>query len=509
MAGTGGEKPKSRFDLKKLFASDTNPSLIESIIGRRLSPEARSAVLNASFALMAGRSPFFGVNLGEAGQVGTQTYYNALAQKRETEKMRAEIGLGQEGRDIQRYGAETSRLNIARQLYASMLPQIKFWQMRNPGKPLPPEYARVISEAYPSSTPSRAGQAPALGATPAAGGTQPQSGAIPAPADTGAALPSEAGVSNSPPAGAEMPIVSGEAAALLNQLPDEQNPLKIIEMAQGAQTSDDYMAAVKLAQEMLSNYQEKGIPLPGGAVAYPGTYEMQAQKDLTKLRTEGAYKATSEQTERAQKTVASYQPSRNTLDQAATMLATTSTGQFAETKSYLVTALNSLGLSADAGLLQQATGAQELKKIFSQILFNGGLKDKIGSDIAAKELEMFNQGFGNINLEPAVNRFIVGTMRGVLDMEAKRAEDWIKFADENSDTPLSRRNIVDWEIQWNKQNPISNFVKQSISNTPAKNEVTLDTPEDYFTVGYKYVMPDGKIKTYTGREEDNNFVEAQ
>lgn len=75
------EEPSSRFSMKKLFANDENPSLIERVMGRRLSPEARNAIMNASFALMAGRSPWFFTNLGEAGKVGTQTYYNALAQK--------------------------------------------------------------------------------------------------------------------------------------------------------------------------------------------------------------------------------------------------------------------------------------------------------------------------------------------------------------------------------------------------------------------------------------------
>ena len=74
---SGAEQGRTPFSLKKLFASEENPSIIESIMGRRMSPEARNAVLNASFALMAGKSPFFMTNLGEAGRVGTQTYYSA------------------------------------------------------------------------------------------------------------------------------------------------------------------------------------------------------------------------------------------------------------------------------------------------------------------------------------------------------------------------------------------------------------------------------------------------
>lgn len=99
------EEPRSRFSLDKLIASEDNPSIIESIMGRRLSPEARAAVMNASFAMLAGRSPFMGVNIGEAGKVGMQTYYNALAQK---------AGMAEKMSEIEKRGVETeaARQNI-------------------------------------------------------------------------------------------------------------------------------------------------------------------------------------------------------------------------------------------------------------------------------------------------------------------------------------------------------------------------------------------------------------
>ena len=516
------EKDRTPFSLKKLFASEENPSIIESIMGRRMSPEARNAVLNASFALMAGKSPFFMTNLGEAGRVGTQTYYNALQQKRELEKQRADIARQGFEAETGRMQVNVAEMNAGRQLYAQMLPQIRFWQMRNPGKPLPPEFQRVIDAAFPqnaatgtasiaagvpvapadvSGAPPKAGVAPTAevpsGAAPAGG--------MPAPgdaADEPSAIPA-------PDAGTAPISGDSKLDALYSQLPDELNPNYWTRMAKDAMTIDDYNMASERAAELTKQYQDSGIPLPSGRVPFPGGPEMRTAEQIRELKTEGAYKATSEQTERSQKTVENYQTNKNTLDQAAAMLAKTGTGQFEETKSYLVTALNSLGLVSDAGLLEQATGAQELRKIFSQILFSGGLKDKIGSQIAAKELDMFSKGFGDINLEPSVNRFIVGTMRGILDMEAKRAEDWIGFVNKNEDTMLSRKQIADWEIKWNKENPISEFVGQSIANTPAKGEITSDTPLESLVVGYKYIMPDGTMKVYTGKEDDNFFVDAE
>lgn len=103
------EKDRTPFSFKKLFASEENPSIIESIMGRRMSPEARAAVLNASFALMAGRSPNFMVNLGEAGRVGTRSYYNAVQQKQAREQQAAELARQQYGDETSRMTAETAR----------------------------------------------------------------------------------------------------------------------------------------------------------------------------------------------------------------------------------------------------------------------------------------------------------------------------------------------------------------------------------------------------------------
>ena len=497
------EKNRTPFSLKNLIASEERPSIIESVIGRRLSPEARNAVLNASFALMAGRSPFFFTNVGEAGKVGTQTYYNALQMKRELAKQEADIARQAFEAQTGRMTAETAQLNAARQLYAQVLPQIRFWQMRNPGKPLPPEYRRIIDAAYPPEgpagvvrapglAPELAGEAPAMGETEAAGVSAPPSGAGEAPAS--ADVP--------PSSGETVTSGSSELDRMYEQLPNELNPNYWTRMAENAMTADDYSAASERAAELTKQYQESGIPLPSGVVPFPGTIERKREEQLAGLQTEGAYKATSEQTERAQTTVGTYQTSKNTLDQAAEKLAKTKTGQLEETKTYLVTALNSLGLVQDAELLKQATGVQELRKVFSQILFAGGIKDKIGSQIAAKELEMFAAGFGDVNLEPAVNRFIVGTMRGILDMDAQRARDWIEFTrrPENRGKTFSRSEIVDWEINWNDQNPVANFVEQSVANTPVMGEIDWSSPESRSRVreGYKYVLPDGRIATYNG-----------
>lgn len=497
------ERPKSGFSLKNLFASETNPSIVEQIIGRRLSPEARAAMLNASFALMAGKSPFFFTNVGEAGKVGTQTYYNALAQKRELEKQRADIAR-------QTFEAETGRMtvdvqerNAARQQAALVLPYVK--NLIANGQPVPDFLMDMLEAASPGAmTELQSGKTPAglssgaIDAPPVtAEGSGSSAGSVPIP-------PPDAGVAVAEPllpGGAQPMPVNAEAEKLLSQLPEQQQPAYFYKqaerMAKAGSSPQEVMEIVEQGNALLAGYMKDGIPLPTGKVLFPKTIETAQEMKTAELQAQGAYDATKEQTERAQTTVGTYQQSKNTLDQAAEKLARTKTGQLEETKTYLVTALNSLGLVDDADLLKQATGVQELRKVFSQILFSGGLKDKIGSQIAASELQMFAAGFGDVNLEPAVNRFIVGTMRGILDMEAQRARDWIAFArkPENRGKTFSRSEIVDWEINWNDENPIADFVGQSVANTPVMGEVNWSAPvdeiESKLKPGYKYVIPKG------------------
>lgn len=509
-----GQKPGSKLDFGKLFASEENPSIIERAMGRRLSPEARSAVLNASFALMAGRSPHFLTNLGEAGRVGTQTYYGALQNQRELAKQQSEIALTKEARDIQRQ--QTSA-----QIASYILPIIRTYTAM--GQPVPPQYQRILDQAFPPGSPERAQIEQEAGE---AGAVSPNAIA-PAPIAPVPVMP-EVAPGGIPAATGEesigAPAASSTEDELLNvykNVPRELNPYfwdQRAAQAEAAANSELAQQYREKAQDIRKTDYDRGfINVPGqGRVPFPGKMEQQRQEELTKLQTEGAYKATSEQTERAQGNIQNFQNASGTLNQAAENIAATTTGQFSELKSNMITALNALGVPQDAARLEQAENIQELRKTFSRLLFDGDIKSKIGSQISGMELQMFSRGFGDVNLEPGANRYIIGTMRGILDMEQKRAADWLDYVDSISPQTLSRREIARWEANWNKENPVGDFIKGGIATTPAAGEINWSRwgsdpqyrEQTQFTQGYQYVMPDGKIKVYTGNPEDRYFLPA-
>lgn len=502
--------------LGRFFASDTNPSIIESVLGRKMSPEARNAVLTASLGMLAGRSPFFGVNVGEGARAGMETYYNALAQKRENTKLAADIGRQAYEAKTQREGVDVQRLNAARQLYAQMLPQIKFWQMRNPGQPLPMEYRRVIDAAYPGGP-----QGPARpdmgmpsytedGATP---GVAAPAGPD-APAAPGAPLPPPpaGGVEAvTPPDGAPAPAptanvpapVSGELAALYSQLPDELNPLHWMKMAQGAQTTEDYSLASDRAAKLTEQYQENGIPLPGGVVPFPGSNEAVARK----ARVTGAATAEGAQIGDYNKSIGETYatfPSRTVVvNGLRDVLKSAETGKFTEFKADLVNAAQTLGL-ANAEQLAQAEDLQTAMKYFANSILDSGMKDKIGPQISNADLQLVAKGQGTVENLPVANRRILGAMYGKLLYDQARVKAWDDFVTEKGGleniTPTQQR---EWERAFNAQGGVKDYVEQGIAETPVAGELSVPRPVSYFKPGYKYVTPEGRVFRVKGFKDVN------
>lgn len=499
-----GEKPRSGlggiFDIKKAFASEKNPSLIERVMGRRLSPEARSAVMNASFALMAGRSPFFFTNLGEAGKVGTQTYYNALQQQRELAKQQADIALEKEGRDIQRMGTSA-------QIASVILPLIKALAATN--QPIPPQYQRILDQAFPPGSNQRAKIDREIASGGASAATESTPGAIP---PTTADQSTEA---------LSAPVVEDDLRNIYEKLPDELNPYEWDRRAKQA----DSVGAVELAQQYRetareirdADYEKGFINVPGeGRVPWP--YKMEQELDLAakKERQAIAIKTRQEADEGFIKLQSGFSQKSQTLNGLADALTKGETGALSELKAYAINVLNSFNL-AGAEQIEQATSLQDISRYFGESLANNpDAKQNFGPQISDSDIKIMMGVQGSIADLPGANRRVVGAALGKLAWDKEKVRAWSEFTGQadSANKILSASEILKFntdfsEGKYTNGKTAMDYVREAIAATPVKGEVSYDTPLDYFVKGYKYIMPDGRTKIYTGSEDDNYFVDAE
>lgn len=492
----------SKFSFKNLFASDTNPSIIEQIIGRRLSPEARAAMLNASFALMAGKSPFFGTNLGEAGKVGVQTYYNALGQKRELQKQQADIARQGYEAQTQRMGVDVQERNALRQQAALVLPIVR--NLIALGQPVPPYIMQLLEGAYPEGTPEREQLGidfSAASAVPGASSPAGQEAAATPGAVATAPLPppAEGGV---PP----MPGLSPEAANIFNKLPPGQNPYKILQDAENAKIAGNaelYQSLLKQSQDMLADYKANGITMPDGTVVpMPGSQEVAARgKKLEGLATGEANQVT-KYNEGISETQASLTPRTIVTDGLRSALASTETGKFSEMKADIINAAASLGL-ANADQIAEAEDIQVAMKYFAQGILDSGMKDKIGPQISNADLTLVAKGQGTVENLPVANRKIVGAMYGKLMYDRAKSAAFDQFVTEKGGLAnVSPTDIRNWERDFAKTDPVSKYVDEGIANTPVAGEL-YNRDEDYLKPGYKYVHPNGRVFIYHGMKDVN------
>lgn len=86
---------------------DANRSIFERLTGQELSGNARRAMLAAGLAMLGGRSPYAGVNIGKGGLAGLQSYYTGLTNERETAKT---------GTEMAKTAAETTGLGVTQKL---------------------------------------------------------------------------------------------------------------------------------------------------------------------------------------------------------------------------------------------------------------------------------------------------------------------------------------------------------------------------------------------------------
>jgi hypothetical protein len=498
------EKPRSRFDIGRLFASEENPSIIETVMGRRLSPAARAAVMNASFAMMAGRSPFMGVNIGEAGKVGAQTYYNALAQERELAKQKADIARQGYEAETGRMGVEVQERAANKNLAALIIPIIRSYMAI--GQPVPPQYLRMINDAFPPGSPERndlsaqlqpapATQAPGLGevtldATPEGTGEE---GAIPleVPPPEGAATPA--------PVAAE-----DELRSIYEKLPQQQNPYyweqraQQAEAAANAELANEYRErADKIRQR---DFENGFINVPGqGRVPWPYKLEQELEVAGAKEEQNLAIKAFDEAETDFQKMQSGFSQKTLTLNGLADALSKGETGALSELKAYTINVLNSFGM-AGAEEVEQAQNIQEIVRYLGEALANNpDAKQNFGPQISNADIKIMMGVQGSVADLPGANRRVVGAALGKLAWDKEKVRAWTEFSQQarESGKRLTRSDITKFNIdfsdgKYTDGKTSSDYVREATANTPVMGEINWNEDnKNRLKKGYKYVIPKG------------------
>jgi hypothetical protein len=523
---SGGVVPSNmpEANVKVSPASDEAPArsrtIIESILGQDLSDQARTGMLAAGLAMLGGRSPYFGVNVGKGGLAGLQAYYSGLTNERELAKMGAELDLRGYEAKTGRMQAETAREQMVRQLYMQILPLVQFYQAE--GRPIPPQYQRIIDEAtslgVAGETPAVAPAerlAPAEGTTPAPApaGVGPGAATDAAPVTAAPAVEApdipnatQTSAPVAPPVETDTTVTNAnpELARLYSQLPDDQNPYKLLEKANRAMTFEMAQSYRDQANALTQQYRDSGIPLPSGNVGFPGVAETAAERRRIEELGAGEAKIVNDFNTQMADTQSGFGSRTMIVDGLRDVLTTAESGRFAEFKADLVNAAAALGL-ANAAQLEEAADVQTAMKLFANSILDSGMKDKIGPQISNADLMLVARGQGTIENLAAANRNIIGAMYGKLVYDRAKVAAWDDFVDAEGGianvTSTDRRRF---EREFGEQNKIMDFVRQGKADTPVAGELSVNRDPSYFKEGWKYVDRNtGRVFIVKGFKEVN------
>lgn len=103
-------------------------TLAERIYGEPISEDARAGLLAAGLGMMASRSPFPGVAIGEGGLAGLNTYYNAIKNRFDIQKGLTELGLRGREVGVQEAGIPLRRSEVENAILQTKIKQFEEWR---------------------------------------------------------------------------------------------------------------------------------------------------------------------------------------------------------------------------------------------------------------------------------------------------------------------------------------------------------------------------------------------
>lgn len=507
--------------LSRFFASNENPSIIESIMGRRMSPEARNAILTASLSMLGGRSPYFGVNVGNGAKAGMETYYNALGQKAGMIKTQADLARQAYEAKTGRIGAQAPLIPMAQSVFQA----ITAWKSdpRNEGQPLPDYFQQqleILRQAGLGNGPivsGVTGNAPDAGSDtittaplPAPGGKAAEAAApgpapLPPPDNTESIVPpGSSAAASGKPDGKPAPTMDANYFDSIYGPKDQRNPYFFFRRANERQAAGLLEGAEKdreTGQKMLDSIStNKTMVSPSGEIIpAPGALDTAAKVERVQKGAEyDAKNAGDMATSMIYAPLQNYAKSYNTIQQAANVLQDFKSGSLSEIKSQIAGLGEALGIPIDTRTLDDAANYQKFTKLMIGGLLDSGLRDKLGN-VALGELELALKSTANAENQPSANRSILGTYKGVLEWQKARAvalQDYIKSKGGISSVdPLEMQTI---SSQWDQRLP--QFVEMAKAQTPVKGELNFKDPSSRRKAkkGWQYMMDDGSIGTYNG-----------
>ena len=505
-------------------------SLLERVTGMKLSDEARSGILAAGLGMMASRSPFMGVAIGEGGLGGLQTYYNALANKRAGEKQKSEIdvagrtvSVAEAGIPIQQQTSNIQAQTAMSTFLAMLKNQASGYALA--GLPVPEELKKQIEETTKqlsnfnlSTSPTGGVVAPKTDFTPR-GGLVPSADEKPSVDTTvktaevkpetlltppvqpkaETVTPAVPVVTDATTANANVPpkveptvtqpttdiAKPDEGKAFLDALPPDKNPEYLRAQARKNANNPDvvksFLERADAAQNSLD--EQGGAIINGKFVPVPGKVAAEADKtriiEGTKLRETELVK---NETDLRDKYVARV-PIASNIVALEQILEKFQTGQLNDVITQIPAIASALGIEVDPSKLETRAQQEAFLKSSLQLMFNQ--VKALGARVLVSEIDNMKRATPDPNLQPAANRTILGQMKGALLAEDKFYDDFQNWRSDKGGS-YSAQEYDRFMIDWKKSNPLESFVEEAKANTPVRGDLP---PPDQMKKGYKYIIP--------------------
>lgn len=528
-----------------VVATDQAPASQQG--GFQITPEMQMGIISAGLGMLANRSPFMGVGIGEGGLKGVETYLNALSGKRQQQQLEQQ----QENirSEIEQRGVETA----LKQRQMKMLLDADAASRRLLGL-TGPTVATDEETAAPSAT-----NAPIVDQD--AEGT----GEIGGPQDLTGAGYAETGEPAQP-----KPVVVAADESNKAQVDPLWDPRQLAKLVQIWSVANPALA--KVYQERLQQIEQSGqvYDRRGNPIPLPGYLEKKAAEKATETTAQKAaeanytyvdvqpepggpiYKVKQSELENFARqhpeaqpvnpgagtppggeqrlpkgAVASKQPEfykdlqadiakderkmleqyqgrqviRERLDTMADILANYQPGKWAEQKAALISGLRSIGFPVSEENIRSAADFETFTKNATINLFDQ--VKNLGGRILVTEIEGMKQANPSASLQPETNRKVIGQMRGLLDYEDKHFNDYSDWKKQNRNA----YDTSDFERGWIKENKPKKFIEESTKGIAAKGVAI--PPKDQIKVGERYIIKNRQGKDVVGEWTGTGFKEVK